>query len=110
MVANLQRGEVNLVLKDQKAVICAEMERLAQLSGVLGTETLQDLYKRLSGAEPLAMYRSLECLLIEGDYKALKASVTSPSDFQIISDAVIESLAAFLEESPKKDEGEAKAV
>lgn len=102
MKANPERGEVDIEIGGEKGVICAEMARLAVLSGQLGTKSLRDLFERLQGVEPFAMYAAIDALLIHGDAKGLKSEIRSPADLAVVSAAVIKSLGAFLEEGEKK--------
>lgn len=107
MAANPERGEVELVIGEEKGVICAEMGRLAALSGLCGTKTLHDLYRQISGAEPVTMYNAIATMMVKGDPKAMKEAITSPAHFQIVADAVLASLTEFLGEADgKKDGGE----
>lgn len=101
MAANPERGEVDLVIGDEKGVLCAEMARLAILSSQIGTRTMRDLFERLQGVEPFAMYAAIDALLVDGDPKAIKQAMRTPGDLAIVSAAVIKSLGAFVEDSPK---------
>ena len=102
MNANPERGEVAFQLGEEKGVLCAEMARLAALSGKLGTKTLHEVYERLAGSEPMAMYHAVDCMLIDGDAKALKRNIRQPSDFQIVSEAVLTSLTALIGDPDEK--------
>jgi len=102
MAANPERGEVEIVLGDERGVICAEMARLAILSREIGTKSLRELFERLQGVEVFAMYAAIDALLVEGDAKSLKAEMKTPSDLALVSAAVIKSLGAFIGDGEKK--------
>lgn len=109
---NVARGEVALTLTDAQGkeingVICCEMERFASLSAALGTKTLSELYQRVAGAEPLAMYRVVELLTVSENAAELRAAITTPADFRTIADAALASLDEIFKSQPGKSKGEA---
>lgn len=107
MAANPERGEVELVIGEEKGVICAEMGRLAALSGSIGTKSLTDLFERAQGVEPLTVYAIIDTMLIDGDLKAMRRAIKNPSDLAKVSAAFLKSLSFFIEgDDGKKGEGE----
>lgn len=102
MAANPERGEVAIEIGGEKGVLCAEMSRLAVLSGQLGSKSLRDLFERIHGVEPFAMYAAIDALLIEGDPKGLKSEIRTPADLATVSAAVIKSLGALIGDGEKK--------
>lgn len=101
MPVNPERGEVEFSIGGEKGVICAEMARLAALSHEIGTKSLRDLVERIQGVEPFTMFAAVDCLLVKGDAKAIKAGLDSPQALSAVSAAAIKSLAAFTEGSAK---------
>lgn len=101
-LVNAERGEVEIVVGGVKGTICAEMGRLATLSGAIGTRSLSEVHHRIAGAEPLAMFAVLATMTISDNAKELKEALTSPADFQEVSDAAVASLEALLKEGVKK--------
>lgn len=102
MPANPERGEVDLVVGGEKGVLCAEMARLAVFSAAVGTKSLRDVFERLQGVEPAAMYAAIDAFLIEGDAREIKAAIRTPLDLAAVSAAVMKSLGAFIETPGKK--------
>lgn len=103
MNANPERGEVKFTLNGEDGVLCAEMAKLAVLSGSIGTKSLSELIERISGLEPLTMFAVIDALTVKGDVKSLKEMLKGPADFKIISEAAMTSLSAFMETSGKKN-------
>lgn len=102
MAANPERGEVPIEIDGEKGVLCAEMARLAVFSASIGTKSLREVFERLQGVEPAAMYAAIDAFLIEGDAKALKSAIRTPADLASVSAVVIKSLGAFLGDGGKK--------
>ena len=89
---NEGRGEVAVTVDGVELVVAAEMERLAHLSARLQCATLHDLYQRLAGAEPAAMYACLDLFVLRGDAGAAKAAL-SLDGLVTLSRAMVKALA-----------------
>lgn len=66
MVFNPLRGEAKVTIGSVEITMAATMERLAELSDTLRCETLQDLYRRLTGAELRASREAIRLLTVSG--------------------------------------------
>lgn len=95
MPANPERGEVAFTVGSEKGVVCAEMGRLAALSHMVGTKSLRELFERIGGVEPFTIFASIDCMLVDGDAKAIKAAMASPQALATVSGAVMKSLESF---------------
>lgn len=93
---NPERGEVELVVRGEKAVLCAEMARIAALSKAIGTTNLATVYERLVGIEPAAMFAAVDCLVIDGNPEKIKRNMLTPKDLAAVSRAALESFSAIV--------------
>lgn len=105
---NGARGEVALRVGDVDLVIAATMSGLAAVSTRLGSQSLSDLFLRLSGTEVAATMAAISLLTVRGDgEKAVE--VLTLKDFPACAGAFAKALAHHFEGEPKNVEA-AKAT
>ncbi len=73
---NGARGEVALRVADVDLVIAATMKGLAAVSTRLGSQSLSDLFVRLSGTEVAATMAAVSLLTVRGDAERAVEAMT----------------------------------
>ena len=108
MPLNPVRGEARALVGDVDLTIVITMGKLAELSDALKCQSLQDLYARLFGTEPMAVTAAIRLLTIAGtrNGERLKArtaadaalAVLSISDMNALQAAFVTAMAALIRE------------
>lgn len=104
---NGARGEVALRVGGVDLVIAATMQGLAAVSTRLGSQSLQDLFLRLSGTEIAATMAAISLLTVRGDAEKAVAALTL-KDFPACADAFAKALSHHFD-GEQKNGGAAKA-
>lgn len=109
---NAERGEVPLQIGSVHLLVCVEFARLSRLSRAVGTETMDELYRRLVGFEPFTAAAALRCLAVhpdgEEEARALATSAIgdlSSADEEAFRAAMSDALSAHLDAGRKRRQG-----
>lgn len=70
-MVNKARGEVEVSVGGLNLILCAEMARLAAISGELGTVSMMEIAQRVSDREPQALLACLKYLDISDNDEAI---------------------------------------
>ena len=100
---NGARGEVALRIGDVDIVIAATMKGLAAVSTRLGSQSLSDLFVRLSGTEVAATMAAVSLLTVRGDAEKAVEALTL-KDFPACSAAFGKALAHHFDGEQKNGE------
>lgn len=103
--ANKARGEVACEIAGKSVILFASLEGLGRLEAELGTETMPELLRLVSGAGPKAIRAVVECLTIKGDAEKALADA-GVADIAAIHEAALMALAG----PQDADEGNADAA
>lgn len=100
---NGARGEVALRVAGVDLVIAATMKGLAAVSTRLGSQSLSDLFVRLSGTEVAATMAAVSLLTVRGDAEKAVEAMTL-KDFPACAEAFAKALAHHFDGERKNGE------
>ncbi|APO74270.1 hypothetical protein AM571_CH01435 [Rhizobium etli 8C-3] len=75
--ANTLRGEAPLKIGSVDLIVVIEFGRLVSLSKAVGTDSLDELYRRLLGFEPWTVACALRCLVLHEDGPEKEAALAA---------------------------------
>lgn len=71
---NTERGEIKATIGGVDLILAPEMARIAKASAALDCDTIDDLYRRLTGGAPHIVLIALDIFTVSGDLKEAKAN------------------------------------